>query len=256
MASGSRKRLIIGNWKTYIEAPEDAKRFAQTLRRKAATFSGVQVVLAPSFPLLPLLTLALKGSSLQVGAQDLSAHPGGAHTGEVPGALLKALGVSFVIVGHSERRAAGERDQEVHEKFTRALDEGIRPVLCIGEKERDASGDHFEYLGTQLSSALAGIAKADAGKFVIAYEPVWAIGKTASGAMKPTELRETAIFIRKSVANRIGRDAALRVPILYGGSVEPSNAATLIQEGNVSGFLVGHASADANSFLQILQSVR
>ena len=128
-------------------------------------------------------------------------------------------------------------------------------MLCIGEQKRDDSGAHFELLATQLA-ALTHFPRTAVSKLIVAYEPVWAIGKTASEAMKPIEVRETAIFIRKTLADILGRDAALRIPVLYGGSVDPDNAARLIQEGDVSGFLVGHASAKLESFLEILKTVR
>ena len=170
--------------------------------------------------------------------------------------MLKAFGVSFAIIGHSERRAAGETNEQINSQLLRAQDAGIRAVLCVGERERSASGDYFEVLKEQLVSALSGSPKTMAAKLVIAYEPVWAIGKTAADAMKPSELRETVIFIRKTVADILGREALSRVAILYGGSVEGANAEALIAQGDVSGFLVGHASAQFDSFMEILKACR
>jgi len=243
-----KKRLVIANWKMYIESPEEAKGFVSTLKRKAASYDGVEAWIAPPFTLLPVL----KG--IKIGGQAISANIG-AHTGEVSAAMLKDAGASFVIVGHSERRALGDTNTAVHAQLAAAGGAGLAPVLCVGESERTPEGAHFTKIAEQLSSALNG-AQSLTSKLIVAYEPVWAIGKTAKDAMQPSEVEETVIFIRKTLADILGRKDALRVPILYGGSVEPENADQLFADGGVNGFLVGHASADINSFLEILKACR
>lgn len=248
------KRLVIGNWKRYVESPERAKSFAKKLRRSARQFSGVEVALAPSFPLLPPVVQALKGSVISTMAQTVSPFTDGKHTGEVSARTLALAGASGVIIGHSERRAAGESNEEIAEQVAAADGAGLRIVLCVGETERDPAGGHFSTVAGQVRSALA--AKPAAAHTVIAYEPVWAIGKSASEAVHAQDLQEMVIYIRKILTESMGRTAALRVPILYGGSVEESNAKELLEEGGVSGFLVGHASADVDSFLEILRAVR
>jgi triosephosphate isomerase len=248
------KRIVIANWKLYMESPEEAKKFAVSLRKKARTFVGVETWLAPSYPLIPVVAGALKGSALKVGAQTVSAFETGAHTGEVSAAALKNTGTSFVIVGHSERRAMGETDATVHQQFVRVAEEKMIAVLCVGERERSADGAHFTFIEEQLRSALAG-AQSYASKLVVAYEPVWAIGKTAAEALQPADLEEMVIFIKKVLADVLGNPAGLRVPVLYGGSVEPSNAAALMESG-VNGFLVGHESAQIEPFMEILKACR
>ncbi len=243
-----KKRLVIANWKMYIESPEEAKKFISILKRKAASYEGVDAWIASPFTMLPVL----KG--IKLGGQAVSANIG-AHTGEVSADMLKDAGASFVLVGHSERRAAGDTNEDVHAQLAAAAGAGLSTVLCVGESERTPEGAHFTKIAEQLFSALNG-AQSLASKLVVAYEPIWAIGKTAKDAMQPGEVEETVIFIRKTLADVLGRKDALKVPILYGGSVEPDNAAKLIAEGGVNGFLVGHASADIDLFVEILKAVR
>lgn len=240
----------------YVEKPQDAKKFVAALRRKNRSFVGVDIVLAPAFPFLRTLVEALKGSPIKIAAQTVSAQAQGAHTGDVSAPMLKASGVSSVIIGHSERRAAGETDETINAQVLRALESGLTAIVCIGETERDPAGAHFAIIAAQLAAALRNFPKQSAGKLVIAYEPVWAIGKSAADAMQPAELREMGIFIRKTLADILERAPALRVPILYGGSVDSSNCAQLLSEGDVSGFLVGRASAELTSFIELLTACK
>jgi triosephosphate isomerase (TIM) len=246
-----KKRLVIANWKMYVDSPEAAKKFSAGLRRALPKLKGVEAWVAPAYTLLPGVAVALKGSTIKVGGQALSAQSG-AHTGEVSGRMLKQVGATFTIVGHSERRAAGTTNADVRAQLVAAAEAGLVPVLCIGELERDAqSGAHFSTIEEQLGSALR---QGPIAKLVVAYEPVWAIGKSADAAMQPAEVEEMVIFIRKTLANLVGRETADKTTILYGGSVEPENADLLIKHGGVGGFLVGHASAELQSFLNILKA--
>jgi triosephosphate isomerase len=260
----SKKRLVVGNWKMYVESPDAAKKFAAALRRKARAFVGTEAWLAPAFPLISPVAATLKGSVLKVGAQTISIHAEGAHTGDVSAKMLKGLGVSFVIVGHSERRATrdsegnikqGETDEDVRAQLAAALGAGLTAILCVGELERQPDGSHFQEIANQIHRALNGV-PAPAGRLIVAYEPVWAIGKSATEAMQGEDLEETAIFIRKILSEALGREAVAKVPILYGGSVEPANAQALIKEGGVNGFLVGHASTEVDSFIDILKACK
>lgn len=239
----------------YVGSPDAAKKFASALRKKSRAFAGADAWLAPAFPLIMPVAAALKGSSIKVGAQTVSMHGEGAHTGEVSAAMLKAQGVSFVLVGHSERRAQGETDELVRAQLAAALSAGLTAILCVGEIEREPDGSHWAQVANQIHRALQGVTPI-AGRLIVAYEPVWAIGKSAAEAMRGEDLEETAIFIRKILSEALGREAVSRVPILYGGSVEPENAGTLIKEGGINGFLVGHASANIDSFIDILKACK
>jgi triosephosphate isomerase len=251
----TRKRLVIGNWKKYIETADQAAELARGLKRKTRTMSGVDVSVAPPAPFITAVAKVLESSPVRVGAQAVSGTEGAAHTGEASATMLKSAGASFAIIGHSERRALGEGNDAVQRQFVAAASAGLVPVLCVGELEHNAEGAHFSFVAEQLMSALRG-AQSLAGKLVVAYEPVWAIGKHAEAAPAPAQVREMAIFIRKTLADVLSRQAALKIPVLYGGAVEPENAPALIAEGDVAGFLVGHASAELDQFVAILNACK
>jgi len=238
----------------YVAAAEAAKTYAKSLRLKMRELSHDEVRLAPPFPLLSSVAQALAKSSIAVGAQALSQFPTGAHTGEVSAPMLKSAGATFSIIGHSERRAMGETNDAVRAQVLEASSLGLGIVLCVGERERHEGGEHFTFIKDQLTSALSGLAKKSVSKLVIAYEPVWAIGKHAGDAMPSHEIHETVIFIRKTLTGILEPDAAKKVPILYGGSVEESNAPEILKDGGVNGFLVGHASANLEDFVALLRA--
>lgn len=252
----AKKSLIVGNWKMYIASPEAAKKFAAGLRRKIPLYKNVDVSIAPPFTLLSTTVAAFKNSDVKVGAQSVSSFIDEKRTGEVSVAMVKAVGATFAIVGHSERRAMGESNATVRAQLLRAHEQGLTIVLCIGEQERDPAGAYLSVITEQLSSALEKLPVLKTGKLVVAYEPVWAIGKSAAEAMKGPDLREMSIFIKKTLTGYMERSAALKVPILYGGAVEAGNARELLEEGDVNGLLVGHASASLDSFVEILKAVK
>jgi triosephosphate isomerase len=252
----AKKRIVAGNWKMLISSRDDARSLALGLRKKLRGITGVDVYVAPPVPFLFEVAGILETSPIRVGAQTLSSHKDGAHTGEVSGAMLKGAGAQFSIVGHSERREAGESESVVRAELEQAIDAGLAPMLCIGERSRDEGGEQFSTIERQIISALKDIPKNTLKKLIIAYEPVWAIGKRAEDAMKPADLEEMVIFIRKVLAELLDRTEALKVPILYGGSVDAQNAQALVKEGGANGFLVGRASASLDSFLAIIAACK
>ena len=215
---------------------------------------SVEVVVCPPFTALASVAQLLKGSSIGLGAQDLYWEAQGAYTGEVSPAMLADAGCRYVIIGHSERRTSfGETDETVRKKLAAALKQGLTPIACIGETlaEREANRT-VDVLTRQLEGGLKGLSEADARRLVIAYEPVWAIGTGRNAT--PEQAQDAHRFIRQHLAKRFGAATAEALRILYGGSVNAGNAASLLHQADVDGALVGGASLKAESFAAIVKA--
>ena len=210
------------------------------------------VVVCPPALLVSQLRAGYKGSRIALGTQDVSLFPIGAHTGETVAELARASGATYTILGHAERRANGETSASVAAKVRVALDAKLTPIVCVGESERDRGAEYLSVIENMLSESLRLLEPADLKKVVIAYEPVWAIG--APTAPGPRVVSEAVLYIRKLLIQLFGREAALKVKILYGGAVDHENAHTLLHEGNANGFLVGRASVDAANFVGIIRA--
>jgi triosephosphate isomerase len=244
--------IIVANWKAYVETEEKAKKLFSTAKRLSLT-SKTRLVLAPSAPQLGLFAPKNR-SKVSFAAQNVSTWLAGAHTGAVTAATLVNLGVEYVIVGHSERRAAGETDAMVAEKLDRAIAQGLTPILCVGEHERDAASAYLAFVRAQITSALGSLSPKDRARVIIAYEPLWAIGKTSSEAINARDLAEMVLYIRKVLAELLpGKGSATTV--LYGGSVEPENIRALAGGSQVDGFLVGHASVDPKVYAALVKAL-
>ncbi len=247
-----RKPVIAGNWKMY-KLLNEAVDTALALKPLVANANHCEVVIAPVFTALKTVAARLEGSNVRVAAQDCATQNDfGSHTGEVAPAMLEDVGCSQVIIGHSERRQFyGETDISVNQKTKAALDAGLTAIVCVGEMlaEREA-GQAESVVKRQLVSGLDGLTLADVERIIIAYEPVWAIGtgKTAT----PEQAQEMHSHIRQTLSQSHGAEAAQNVRILYGGSVNPDNIATLMSQPDVDGALVGGASLDAESFAKIV----
>ena len=222
---------------------------AVSRRRKAS------VVICPPFLFVPLFGSERLPKGFHIGAQDCFWERDGSYTGETSPAQLRDHKVSFVLVGHSERRALGESDAVVSRKVGVALKEGLVPVICVGESERDEAGAYLEFLQSQLANALSEVTPAKLKQVIIAYEPVWAIGKKDDEAITGHLLHEMSIFIRRFLAQKYGKKSGFSVPILYGGSVSPRNTEEILKDGNVNGLLIGRQSRDPNGFSEILDIV-
>ena len=245
------KKLIIGNWKMNPQSAAEAKKIFTTIAAKAEQFKKVSVVIAP--PALYIGTLA-KAQGMALAAQNLFWEESGAYTGELSGAMLAKSGAKYVIIGHSERRAMGETSEMANAKVKAALKAGLKPILCIGESSRDEKGEYHNLIKSELTASLAGLKKANLKQVIIAYEPIWAIGKRASREATPAESLEMSIFIKKVLSDMFGADAAKTVSLLYGGSVNTKNAESFLADGGVEGVLVGRESLNPLKFIQIIYS--
>jgi triosephosphate isomerase len=246
-----RKKLIAANWKMY-KTPAEAQGFVRDFLPLIAGHARDEVTLCAPFVCLPALVEAVRGTALGVGAQDMFWEKEGAYTGEISAGMLTAVGCTYVILGHSERRQYfGETDDTVGRKLERALEAGLTPITCVGEviEEREA-GLTEEALRRQCTRAFRGISGGKAAKLVMAYEPVWAIGtgKTAT----PKMAADAHGVIRQEAATSFGKEFAAGLRILYGGSVKPENAKALMSEEEIDGALVGGASLDPKSFAAIV----
>lgn len=247
--------FVVGNWKMHKTVAE-AQALATAVRDGVRGFSDIDIAMAPPFTALAAVGEVLKGTPVGLAAQTMHEAAKGAFTGEISPVLLKDVGCTHVILGHSERRHLfGETDLGVMKKARAALDHSLIPILCVGEtlQERETSRT-FDVVERQTEHALRHVTPEEATRSVVAYEPFWAIGtgKTAS----PGQAQEVHTFIRKLIARSHGDGVARVIRILYGGSVKPDNAGLLIAEPDVDGALVGGACLEAPSFLGIIAASR
>lgn len=247
-----KKALIVGNWKAYVASPKEGLALIKAIDTKLPRGMESTVVVCPPALLAAHLRASYRGSRIAFGAQDVSLTGVGAHTGETAAALLVAAGLSYTIVGHAERRGAGETNEVVARKARLALDARLTPIICVGETERDHSAGYLSAIETMLLESTRTLDAALLKRVVVAYEPVWAIG--APQAPSPRVVSESVLYIRKLLMQAFGREAGQKVRILYGGAVDETNARALLTEGNAQGFLVGRASVDALHFAGIIRA--
>ena len=248
-----RKLLIAANWKMY-KTPPEARSFLQTFVPLVENVPHSEIVICPPAVDLPTAVDSVKGSEILIGAQNMHYAEDGAYTGEISAAMLVALGVTHVILGHSERRQYFcETDEIVNLKLAAAVKHGLVPIVCIGEHEEQRDrGETEQVLCQQISRAINQIDPALLHTMVIAYEPIWAIGtgKTATPAMAA----HAHFLIRSEVARKVGRPLADGMRILYGGSVKAHNAEALLNQPEIDGALVGGASLDPHSFEAVVKA--
>jgi triosephosphate isomerase (TIM) len=250
----SRTPLIAGNWKMHKTVAE-AEAFIGALLPRVSTADGVDVAICPPFTALQAMVDSTRGSRVEVYAQSMHHEDGGAFTGEVAPGMLAELDVHGVLLGHSERRELfGETDRALALKVPKALEAGLKPMLCVGETEAErAAGDTERKLRSQIAEDLAKVPDERLADVTIAYEPIWAIGTGLVAT--PDQAQEAIAFVRALVGGR-SQAAAAAVRVLYGGSVKPENAAELLALPDVDGALVGGASLEAESFAAIVEAAR
>jgi triosephosphate isomerase len=247
-----RTPFIAGNWKMNLNSVE-ARDLAQQLNTGSLEIEGVDIAVAPTATSLVAVLQVLADSKIEVAAQNIHWESSGAYTGEISAEMIKELGCSMVIIGHSERRQYfGETNETVNKRLHAALKSGLKPIVCVGETiEQREAGKTMDVVGSQLNEGLAGVSDEQMKHVTIAYEPVWAIG---TGKTATTEqAQEVHAFLRGLLKEIFNEQVAQNVRIQYGGSVKPSNAKELLEQEDIDGALVGGASLTADSFLGILK---
>lgn len=247
-----RKKILAGNWKmnhTGAAVQTVLTELVQTLPETEAT-----LIIAPPFPYLAQAVSLTAHTPLHIAAQTMHWEEHGAFTGEVSPAMLVDIGVTHVLIGHSERREYnGETDRTVQQKVAAALQHGLTPIICCGETaQQRQAGRTDDLLGTQLRMALATVRMADASRVIVAYEPIWAIGTGQTARV--AQAQATCAFLRRQLAALYNSDIAATVPILYGGSMKADNAAALLAAADIDGGLIGGASLQAASFTAIIRA--
>ncbi|GAB4072874.1 triose-phosphate isomerase [Barrientosiimonas marina] len=248
-----RNQVIAGNWKMN-KVLSEAEQFADGVTGQLPDADDVEAVVCAPFPFLPALVEKAKGSHLKIGAQNMHFEDSGAFTGEVSPAMLQDLGITHVVIGHSERREHfAETDETVNKKVHAAFDHDLTPIVCVGEtleqREADQTTKHIEQ---QIRTGLQGLSDDQVATTIIAYEPIWAIGtgKTASSQ----EANEVCTHIRDIVKDETSENVAEQVVIQYGGSVKTANIDELLSQSDIDGALVGGASLDPASFCQLVEA--
>ncbi|MDL4839304.1 triose-phosphate isomerase [Aquibacillus rhizosphaerae] len=248
-----RKKVIAGNWKMN-KVLSEAEKFVATTKDNIPTSDKVESVICAPFPYLAALVERAKGSDVKIAAQNMHYEANGAFTGEVSPVMLKDIGVTYVVIGHSERRELfAETDETVNKKVHAAFNNALTPIICVGETlEQRESNETMSVVELQVKKALEGLSDAQVHEVIIAYEPIWAIGtgKTAS----TEQANEVCTHIRGIVSEFVSSDAAEAVRIQYGGSVKPANVDELLSQSDIDGALVGGASLEADSFLKLVEA--
>ncbi len=237
MTIDNQKPFIAGNWKMHKIIPE-AVDLVKALNEESSELADAEIVVIPPSTTLSEVSKTLEGSAIKIGAQNLYWEEKGAFTGEVSAPMLKDAGCQYVVIGHSERRLYfGETDETVNKKIKAALAHGLIPIVCIGEllEERE-KGETINKVNSQINAGLEGLGKEQMSKIIIAYEPIWAIGTGLTAT--PTQAKEVHSFIREKLTEKYGNETASCAIILYGGSVKPDNAFSLLKEQNINGALV------------------
>ena len=255
MNSAKRRTVIAGNWKMNF-TPDEATAFINEVKPLVSGKDKCDIIFCAPYVTIAAAQAAAKGSNIKIGAENVHFAEKGAYTGEVSAKMLKAIGVEYVIIGHSERRQYfGETDETVNLRTKAALAEGLKVILCLGEvKEQRLAGITDEVVSMQTKLDLADVTTEQLKNVIIAYEPVWAIGTGLTAT--PEQAEETCAVIRKVIEGMYGKDAAEGITIQYGGSMNEKNAAELLAKPDVDGGLIGGASLVAEKFKAIVDAAQ
>jgi triosephosphate isomerase len=259
-----QKILIVANWKMNPADFTEAEILLKTIKKETAKIKNVEIVICPPFVWLSLLRKQIAfgkrqcvsslSNRINFGGQDMFWEEKGSFTGEISGPMLKNSGANFVILGHSERREfLSETNQIVNKKIQAALKNRLKPIVCIGEKERDSNDFDFEEIRTQILESFEEIKKTNIQDIIIAYEPVWAIGSGQIPA--ENDIMKAVILIRRLFTEMYNQKTAQKLKILYGGSVNSRNAGNFISNSEINGFLIGKASLNAGEFVRIVKAI-
>lgn len=245
------KKLVIANWKMNPQSKKEAEIIFKSISNVLKNVKRTEVVICPPFPFL-FIKDKIKNIKIKLGAQDVFCEKEGSYTGEISTSMLKNFNVLYVLVGHSERRRLGDTNELINKKIIASLKSKITPIFCIGEKDRDVNGFYLSFIKQQITEGLSGLVKSQVKNIIIAYEPVWAIGSSATREATPAEFTEVRIFIKKIISDLYDIKTGSEVRIIYGGSVNPVNAKSFLEEGGADGLLVGRDSLTPKKFGAII----
>jgi triosephosphate isomerase (TIM) len=248
-------KIIIANWKMNPGSLRDSELILKGISTYIKNIKNIKVVICPPFPFL-FAFKKLKSNKIFLGAQNVSSMTEGSHTGEVSPRMLIDVGVKYVIVGHGERRANGEDNNFINKKILNLLKFKLLPIICVGESSRDNEGFYLSFVRDQIKDCLKDVPKAQVKNIIIAYEPIWAIGKDATRGATKEEFIEMKIFIRKIISDIYDSKTAHSIAVLYGGSVNKDNAFYFANEGEADGLLVGRDSINPKKFGAILSALK
>lgn len=251
---GYMVRIIVANWKMNPASLKEAENLFAKTSKELKNIKNTKLIICPPSPFL-FIAKKNKNRNIILGAQNVAEEKEGSYTGEVSPKMLVSMGVSYVIVGHGERRKQGETNKIINKKVLNLLKSNLSPILCVGENNRDRDGFYLSFIGDQIRESLSGLTRPQMKKVIIAYEPIWAIGKDSTREATKEEFIEMKIFIKKIISDIFDSKVAHSIPILYGGSVNKDNAKSFIEEGEADGLLVGRDSINANKFSTILNTL-
>jgi len=247
-------KIVVANWKMNPQSKKEAEILFNDIVKLSKNIKNIQIIICPPFPYL-FIYKKIKSKKIFLGAQNVVNSVESSHTGEIPPSILSDMGVKYVIVGHSERRLLGENNKIINEKILNSLKFKISPILCIGEKNRDKEGFYLSSIGEQIKECLAGVSRLQMKNIIIAYEPVWAIGKNAIREATTEEFMEIKIFIKKILSDIYGSKIAHSTTIIYGGSVNGENVSSFMKDDGADGVLVGRDSLNPKKFNAILNAL-